>query len=53
MEDTEKSKNKRTAIKISKYKKLRYLKKESFIMENIGKVIDLLSKKVYNYNESH
>lgn len=33
MGDTEKSKNKRMAIKISKYKGLRYLKKVSFIMQ--------------------
>ncbi len=33
MEDTEKSKNKRMAIKISKYKKLRYFgRKVSFLM---------------------
>ena len=55
MEDTEKSKNKEMAINDNKYKDLRCFLKVSFIMENLGKNIDLISKLVYNikYNEAH
>jgi len=43
MEDTEKSKNKRMAIKISKYKDLRYFdRKVSFFIKIISTVIYLL-----------